>query len=139
MTFLLNHIALALFNLVNSRIDAYRIMQNKFIAHMINFGAYFLFTGVVGFLYIRHIAGFWPVVLESFLFAVSAFCNRQFTFDIPLNLRRHLAWDYVTTALNPGSWLDRFEIRLFGYNGRAPFLMYGTVLIICTAIKIWLA
>jgi hypothetical protein len=69
---------------------------------------------------------------------VSAFCNRQFSFDIPLNLRRGLAWDYVSLADPPKSILDRIEIRIFGHNGRAPFVIYGAVWIACLIAKIWL-
>lgn len=138
MTFFINHIFLAFFNLVNSRIDAYRIMRNKTIAHGINFGAYLVFTAFVGYWYIRNVTG-WTVVAEIILLGLSAFCNRQFSFDIPLNLRRGKKWDYVSLAKPPKSLLDRFEINLFGYNGRAPFLMYGVVFIICIIIKaVWL-
>lgn len=139
MSFTLNHIALALFNIINSRIDAYRIMKHKTIAHGINFGAYFLFTSFIGFLFIRHVVGFWCVVAEIVVFAISAFCNRQFSFDIPLNLRRGKKWDYVSLDKPPKALLDRFEIRLFGYNGQAPLVMYGTLFMICVLIKMaWL-
>lgn len=141
MSFALNHIALAVFNIINSRIDPYRILKNKSIAHGINFGAYALFTSVVGYLFIRHVVGLRCVVSEIIVFAISAFCNRQFSFDIPLNIRRFGVekWDYVSLAKPPKFFLDRWEIRLFGYNGRAPLVMYGTGFMICILIKMaWL-
>jgi len=129
ISYLINQLALAGFNLINSRIDAYRIMRNKTIAHGINFGAYMVFVGLLCWLGRYDI---WDVML----LAISAYTNRQFTFDIPLNLRRGLEWDYVSKANPPKSITDRFEIWLFGYNGRAPFLLYGTVWGICLMIKI---
>jgi len=129
ISFLLNQLAIAGFNLINSRIDAYRIMRNKTIAHGINFGAYGIFVGVLCWLGRYDV---WDILL----FSISAYMNRQFTFDIPLNLRRGLKWDYVSKANPPKSITDRFEIWLFGYNGRAPFLLYGTVWVICLIIKI---
>lgn len=131
ITYLLNQAALAGFNLINSRIDAYRIMRNKTIAHGINFGVYALFCAVLCWL------GRWNIGVIT-LFCVSAFCNRQFTFDIPLNLRRGLKWDYISLANPPKAFLDRIEIRLFGYNGRAPLVMYGVVWVICLIIKFFL-
>ena len=129
ISYLINQLALAGFNLINSRIDAYRIMRNKTIAHGINFGAYAIFVGLLCWLGRYDI---WDIQL----LAISAYTNRQFPFDIPLNLRRWLEWDYVSKANPPKSITDRFEIWLFGYNGRAPFLLYGTVWGICLMIKI---
>lgn len=132
IAWLIAHVLLVIFNLVNSRIDAYRILKNKTIAHGINFGAYALFTGAI-------IWAFHYGIYESVLFAVSAFCNRQFSFDLSLNKRRGVKWDYVSPAKPPKALMDRIEIRLFGYNGKAPYFMYGAVWIICTLIKwIWL-
>lgn len=129
ISYLLNQLALAGFNLINSRIDAYRILKNKKIAHGINFGAYVVFVGLLCRLGRYEV---WDILL----FSISAYCNRQFSFDIPLNLRRGLKWDYVSKANPPKSITDRFEIWLFGYNGRAPFLLYGVIWGICTVIKI---
>jgi hypothetical protein len=131
ITYLINQVALAMFNLINSRIDAYRIMRNKTIAHGINFGVYALFCALLCWL------ARWNVGVIT-LFCVSAFCNRQLSFDIPLNLRRGLKWDYVSTAKPPKALLDRIEIRLFGYNGRAPLFVYAIVWVACLIIKIWL-
>lgn len=133
MTFLINNIILSAFNFLNSRIDAYRIkVLKKVIRHAINFGAYAL---LVAFLIWRQKPGWY----EAINFCISAFCNRQFTFDIPLNVRRGLKWDYVSLDKPPKAVLDKIEICLFGYNGRAPFLMYGVVFIICLLVKFfWL-
>jgi hypothetical protein len=131
ITYLINQVALAMFNLINSRIDAYRIMRNKTIAHGINFGVYALFCALLCWL------ARWNVGVIT-LFCVSAFCNRQWSFDVPLSLRRHLSWDYVSTAKPPKAFLDRIEIRLFGYNGRAPVFMYAAVWLVCLIIKIWI-
>lgn len=128
LSYLINQLALAGFNLINSRVDAYRIMHNKHIAHGINFGAYAVFIGALCWLGRYDV---WDILLLS----ISAFMNRQFAFDIPLNLRRGLKWDYVTLAKPPKSILDRIEIRIFGYNGRAPVLVYAAVWVLCFIIK----
>lgn len=130
ITYLINQAALAGLNLINSRIDAYRITRHKTIAHGINFGVYALFCALLCW-FAR-----WNVWVIN-LFCVSAFCNRNITFDIPLNLRRGLKWDYVSLAKPPAAWLDRQEIRAFGYNGRAPLVMYGIIWIACLVIKIF--
>lgn len=129
--YLAAHAALVLFNLTNVWIDAYRIMKHKTIAHGINFGAYTLFVAFLCW------ATGWNVGVIT-LFCVSAFVNRQWSFDVPLNLRRKLPWDYVTKAKPPAAWLDRQEIRVFGYNGRAPLFVYGVVWVVCLIIKIWI-
>ena len=123
--------ALIVFNLTNVWIDAYRIMKHKTIAHGINFGAYTLFVAFLCWV------AQWNVGVIT-LFCVSAFCNRQLSFDIPLNLRRGLKWDYVSLAKPPKAFLDRIEIRLFGYNGRAPLFVYGAVWVACLIVKIFI-
>jgi hypothetical protein len=133
--YLAAHAALVLFNLINSRIDAYRILQNKTIAHGVNFGVYALFVGIIS--YVCHVKAGWDLGVIT-LFCVSAFCNRNISFDIPLNLRRGLKWDYVSTAKPPKAFLDRVEIRLFGYNGRAPLFMYAIVWVACLIIKMFI-
>lgn len=128
--YLVAQLCLVVFNVINVSIDAYRITKHKQIAHGINFGAYMLYCAglcwVIGW-------DVWQIII----FAVSAFCNRQFSFDIPLNKRRGLKWDYVSLAKPPKSLLDRIEIRLWGYNGRAPFVFYGVAWVVCLIIKIW--
>lgn len=131
ITYLINQVCLAGFNVINSRIDAYRIMRNKTIAHAINFGAYTLFCALLCWL------ARWNAEVIT-LFCVSAFCNRQLSFDIPLNIRRRLPWDYVTKAKPPKSILDRIEIRIFGYNGRAPVVVYVVLWVVCLIIKIFI-
>lgn len=135
--YLINQAALAGFNLINSRVDAYRIMRHKTIAHGINFGAYAVFAVILYYFTVKPVMTwahfpYWDIVI----FCISAFTNRQFSFDIPLNLRRGLKFDYVTKAKPPAAWLDRQEIRLFGYNGRAALVMYGVVWLVCLIIKI---
>lgn len=128
VAYLISHLVLAGVNLINSRIDAYRILKNKTIAHGVNFGVYTLFCALLCWL------AHWNVGVIT-LFCVSAFCNRQFSFDITLNLRRGLKWDYVSTAKPPKAILDRIEIRVFGYNGRAPVACYGVIWLLCFIIK----
>lgn len=107
MNYIINQFLLAFWNLINSRIDAYRILKNKTIAHGINFVAYGLFVGLVCWLFEYDLK-------TIILFSVSAFFNRQFSFDLPLNLRRHLPWYYQSTANPPKAILDRVERFLFG-------------------------
>lgn len=139
ITYIINQAALAGFNLINSRIDAYRILKDKTIAHMINFGAYLVFAVVLYYFTTKPVLiwGDFPYVGFA-IYLVSAFVQRQLTFDIPLNLRRGLKWDYVSLAKPPAAWLDRQEIRLFGYNGRAPVVMYAAVWVACLIVKIFL-
>lgn len=132
--YLLAHLVLVVFNLINSRVDAYRILANKAIAHGINFGAYAVLYGLI--CWHAHNNYYWNA-WHFILFSVSAFCNRQISFDIPLNKRRGLKWDYVSLAKPPKAFLDRIEIRVFGYNGRAPVVMYAIVWVACLIIKIW--
>jgi hypothetical protein len=129
--YMINQVALAGFNLVNVRIDAYRIFKHKNIAHGINFAAYAAFCTLLCWLA-------WLDIWEVIIFCMSAFSNRQFSFDIPLNRRRGLPWDYVSPAKPPKAWLDRQEIRLFGYNGRAPFVAYGIIWLACLVVKFFL-
>jgi hypothetical protein len=139
ITYLINQAILAGFNWGNTRIDAYRILRHKGIAHGINFGTYAVFTLILYYFTVKPVftwSAFPYADLVVYLFA--AFTNRQFSFDIPLNLRRGLKWDYVTKANPPKSILDRIEIRIFGRNGKAPFVMYGLIWIACLIIKFFL-
>lgn len=128
-------VILAAFNLANSRIDAYRIMKNKAIAHAINFGAY----AIVSLLLIL----FWQYDIKQIIFfCITAFCNRQFSFDIPLNLRRGLAWNYVTKDDPPKAVLDRIEIKILGRNGTKQFIFYAAIASITLTLSIfpsWIA
>jgi hypothetical protein len=126
--YLISHLVLAIFNVANSRVDANRILQHKRIYHGINFGAYTLLCVLLCWT-----CG-WNFGVIT-LFFVSAFCSRQLTFDIPLNIQRGLKWDYVSTAKPPKSITDRIEIRVFGYNGRAPVVCYAVGWVLCLLIK----
>lgn len=129
--YLLAQLFLVLFNLLNAANDAARIKKNKRIYHSINFGAYALFC--MALCWFAH----WDIGVIT-LFCVSAFFQRQLSFDIPLNLRRGLKWDYVSLAKPPKALLDKIEIRLFGYNGRAPVFMYAALWMACLIIKIFI-
>lgn len=122
MTFVLNQLILAFYNFINSRIDAYRILDNKEIAHGINLGAYAVVTGLLVWLFKMNLP-------EAILFCMSAFFNRQLSFDIPLNLRRGLMWYYQSTANPPKALWDRVERWVFGfqYNGKNIVLFYSTM------------
>lgn len=123
------HIILILFNLLNSRIDAYKIERlKKSIRHGINGGAYLITVGLCVWLFGFK---FWPAVV----FVLSAFFNRQIFFDIPLNWRRGLSWDYMSTAKPPKAIWDRIEQRLVGYNGAAITKIYAVALIIFTVLS----
>jgi hypothetical protein len=100
------------FNLVNSRIDAYRILKNKTIAHGVNFGAYLILVLILALFF------------KSWFLFIPAFFSRQITFDIPLNLRRGLKWDYVSLDRPPKALMDQIEVRIFGYNGRLSSVIY---------------
>jgi len=125
MTFIINQFTLAFYNFINSRLDAYRIMKNKAIAHGVNFELYALFTGMIIFLFKMP---FWT----SLVFCGTAFCNRQLSFDIPLNIRRGLPWYYQSEANPPAALMDRLERRIFPSNdGRfiaAVYLEIWTIL-----------
>lgn len=118
MIWWLPHILLIAWNIANSQIDAYRILKHKTIAHGINLGAYLIAVGVLVW-----ITGNWLLIPASFF-------SRQLTFDIPLNWRRGLKWDYVSLDKPPKALMDRIEVRVFGYNGRLPVLIYGIIWIV---------
>lgn len=131
IAYIIAQLGLTLFNIGNAAFDAHRIMMGYRIYHGINFGIYVLVAG--GICWVGHFD-----LGTIILFAVSAFCNRQLSFDIPLNLMRGLKWDYVSTAKPPKSLTDRIEIWLFGYNGRAPVFMYAAIWLACLIIKMLL-
>lgn len=105
------------FNILNAYIDAYRILKNKTIAHGINLGCYAVVVGIE----VYFLKMVWWVAA---IFCIQAFLNRQNTFDIPLNLRRKLKWDYMSLDKPPKAWWDRQEYRIFGNNGRKIALTY---------------
>ncbi len=116
----LAHIVLVVFNIINSRIDAYRILKHKSIAHGINFTVYTLIvTAII-------LAGDYDVK-TSVLFCFAAFFNRQLSFDIALNIRRGLPWYYQSMANPPQAIMDRIERKLFGidYDGKKIVLWYS--------------
>lgn len=121
MSFLLNQLALAFFNLVNSRIDACRILKHKTIAHGINLTAYAIFTGLVIWISKQNL-------VAAILFSCSAFFNRQLSFDVPLNLRRKLPYYYQSTANPPKAWWDKIENKIFGIaDGKKILLFYAAM------------
>lgn len=115
------------FNLVNSRVDAYRILRDKSIAHGLNFGVYLALAITCVWLFHMNPS-------RSVVYFLSAFFCRQITFDIPLNWRRGLKWDYVSLDRPPRALMDRIEIRLFGYNGRLPVLVYSIGWLVFTTL-----
>ena len=129
MTFIINQVIIAFWNIVNSRLDAYRILANKKIAHGINFGAYSVLVGVL-------IWAFRLDLRDAILLGFSAFFQRQLTFDIPLNLRRGLPWFYQSMDKPPKALLDKIERKLFGidYDGKKIVFFYSvcyaTILVI---------
>jgi len=130
MIFIINQFILAFCNLINSRIDAYRILRNKTIAHGINFGVYAIIVGALIVVFKMS----WPI---SILFCFSAFFNRQLSFDIPLNLRRHLKYYYQSTANPPKALLDRIERVLFPDNdGKKIVIFYSIMWSLTIGIKL---
>lgn len=121
---LIINLLIVIWNVANSRLDAYLILKAqksnvaKAIKHGFNFVAYLAF--VVGLKFLFHVPiPFWWI----FLFG-SFFC-RQITFDIPLNLRRGLDWDYVSQDRPPKAIMDQIEVKIFGYNGKTPVIVYS--------------
>lgn len=131
MTFLLNQLIISFYNFINSRIDAYRIMKNKSIAHGVNFSLYAIFVVLLIWLFGMNIR-------MGILFGFSSFFNRQLSFDIPLNLRRGLPWYYQSMANPPKAWWDKIERKLFGieYNGKHIVLWYSIMFLFSLIIAI---
>lgn len=124
MVALYNQLILLVHNLLNVWLDAYKIKRAlkknipKSIRHGINFAAYAITVGVVIW---WQKMGVW----EAVTFALSGLFQRQLTFDIPLNWRRGLPYNYVSLDKPPKAIMDQIEVRLFGYNGTAPVVVYG--------------
>jgi hypothetical protein len=143
ITWLVNHSVLAGFNLINSRLDAYRILRHKQIAHGINFGAY---MALVLFLVYLQACKQWPLdgidwvyfILEAVNFLLSALCNRQLSFDIPLNLRRGLKWDYQSVANPPKAIMDKIERWFFGnLEGKYIAGIYAVAFLLFTVKEVF--
>lgn len=134
--YLLNNFLLICFNFGNVQIDAYKILKNKTIAHGINFTAYVVFAMML-FIFVVKPAFSWSEFpfLDFLNYLSAAFFNRQISFDIPLNLERGLKWYYVSTDRPPKAWLDRQEVRLFGYNGKLVTFVYASLWLVCSLIK----
>ncbi|MDF2189270.1 hypothetical protein [Paraflavitalea sp. CAU 1676] len=132
ITYLIMHALLVGFNLLNVKHDAYRITKHKAIAHGLNFGVFTLFCALLCLL------SRWNVGVIT-LFSVSAFFNRQLSFDIPLNLRRKLPWYYQSTANPPKALMDRIERKIFGnLSGKWIATVYAAGWLICLLIKTFL-
>lgn len=130
--YLAGQLFLALYNISNAYIDAYRILKHKAIAHGINFIGYLAFTALLCFL-------MQLPVLHSVMFFISAFFNRQFSFDIPLNLRRGLAWYWQSQDNPPKAVLDRIERALFGTGEQVGKKIFHFYLFCYLAVtNIWL-
>lgn len=130
---LVGQLFLIIYNVANAYIDAYKIFKNKTIAHAVNFICYLLFASILCFL--LRITLYIPIIL----FLLSAFFNRQFSFDIPLNLRRGLSWDYQSQAEPPKAILDRIERFLFGKGdvGKSVATFYGICYFAIINIWVW--
>lgn len=129
--YLIFQVLLILYNIYNARIDAYRILANKAIAHGINFAAYAGFT--TGLILLFGIHG-----KEVILWAISAFFTRQIAFDVTLNLRRGLSWYYQSVAEPPKALMDRIERLIFdGASGQEITIAYGVQWAVCLLIKIF--
>jgi hypothetical protein len=122
------HLILIAANITNVFIDAYKITKlNRNIRHGINFLCYAIVVASCCFIFHFNLKA-------GIVFCISAFFNRQITFDIPLNLKRKLKWYYVSLAKPPKAIMDKIEISLFGYNGKAPTIIYGCIWIITVII-----
>lgn len=111
------------FSRVNVSVDAYKItVLYKEIRHFINFSAYAAVCAAAWWFFMPHELG------RSICFAIHAFCLRQIYFDIPLNLKRKLPADYLTSAEKAAVW-DKIERKLFA-NGEDANTTYRTYLFI---------
>lgn len=137
IAYIFNTLACIGFNLVNSRIDAYKIrVLHKEVRHGVNLAAYLT---LVGFLIIHQRPESWAEVWQQVVFLVSALANRQISFDVPLNRRRHLPWYYQSTAEPPRALWDRLERWVFGnIGGKAIAGVYAGAWIICTGVRVFI-
>lgn len=118
--------------MVNSEVDAVRILGNNNVSHAINLGAYLALMGTSWWIFVHD----WQWEHLT-VFSTMGFACRQITFDIPLNLRRGLKWDYVSPAQPPKAIMDRIEQAIFGRNGRLPVYIYAGAWILSLAELLW--
>jgi hypothetical protein len=125
---------LTLFNFANAIFDAGRILRHKKVFHIINATLYL-------FLIIALCIVFEFRIYVAVLFFIIAFLNRQITFDIPLNLLRHLEWYYQTKATGKeASLLDQLERKIFGNAedvGKKIFRFYLIAYLAVIMLWIW--
>ncbi len=134
MTFLINHLILAVHNCINVFIDAYKIKTfaklGKNVRHGINLAAY---LGTISILVFIHSDSWW--YRANFIF--SALVQRQLTFDLPLNIRRGLPLFYQSTAERPKAFMDRVERWLFPSNdGKLIATVYLILFCITIGVQI---
>jgi hypothetical protein len=123
MTFLINQVIFSLFSFVNACGDYSLIKENKPVNHFKNGLIYLLLIFI-------WITCFKMKTLDAVAFTICSLCNRQLTFDIPLNLMRDKQWNYVSS--DPSSWFDRLEVRIWGNDGIKPNIVYSLVFILIT-------
>jgi hypothetical protein len=130
MTFFIDQLFFSLYNYVDSIINAHKIEKEKKINHKINAIEYCIYISLI------IIVNYNYSLINILCYIMSAFLNRQLFFDIILNLKRGLKWDYVTKY--PESILDKIEIRIFGFNGRAPTILYIFLYLIILSLNLFI-
>ena len=130
-------IAQYVLSIINAKFDAYRISKGKDIAHWLNLTVFLIMVGIE--IYIGKFIWWYAII-----FFFTSCLNRRVFFGIPLNIFRSkhdptIKWDYISKAKPPKAWLDRQEIKVFGYNGNAIHKTYIILLLIFTALsfKLW--
>lgn len=119
-------------SIINGKWDAYQISKGKTIPHWLNLTVFLVMVGVQ-LIIAKYV---WWIAI---LFFVVSCLNRRTFFGISLNVFRSkydptITWDYISKAKPPKAWLDRQEIKIFGYNGRAIHIMYIILWIIFSAL-----
>jgi len=100
--------------------DAARIKANKPIDHTFNA---LMYLGCCALCYLL----FYPFSYIKYLeFLLTAFIMRKVVFDISLNVRRGLSWDYISKTTT--SKIDQVENQVFSYNGRFKYVVYSFLL-----------
>lgn len=128
MTYLVNQAIFILINTLNAGKDAISVRNGKKIDHFVNGLIYFVF--IFNFILIFKMG-----LVEAAIFAIGCFCNRQLSFDIPLNLLRKLKWYYVSP--DPESKIDKAEVFLFGHNGKLPVYLYACIFVVTILINLF--